>query len=67
LVAESGLREIGVSASKLNLRSLKEFACQNFPSDMPLRSVILAEDDEIEAATFLSRLKIWLQLVSMQT
>jgi hypothetical protein len=66
LISESGFRETGMSASKLNLRPLKEFAYQNLSPDMPLRSIILAEDNEIDAATFLARLKIWLQLTSIQ-
>lgn len=47
---------------KISLELLKDFAFTRLPRDSPLRDIILAENDEIDALTFLARISLWLRL-----
>jgi hypothetical protein len=48
---------------KVDLRRLKQYAMSKLPSYSPLREVLLAESDEVEAVEYLARLKTWLVLL----
>jgi hypothetical protein len=50
-----------LSETKISVRRLRDFATQ-LPIDLPLRDILLAEEDEIPVSTFLARLPVWLQL-----
>ena len=47
----------------IDIRPVKRLATRHLPNSSILRTVILAEDDEIEAIEFLAKLKIWLALL----
>lgn len=51
---------------KINITQLKELVAQQFPIESPLRQVLLAEQDELETAIFISRLPIYLRLSSLK-
>jgi hypothetical protein len=51
-----------MSNGKLNLRELKQYAMK-LPSYSPLRQVLLTESDEVDAAEYLAKLKVWLVLL----
>jgi hypothetical protein len=46
----------------VDLRSLKQYALK-LPSYSPLREVLLTESDELNAAEYLAKLKVWLVLL----
>ena len=48
----------------IDMRSLKEFALREIPPDWPLREILLAEKDEIEAGEFIVKVPIFLRLCS---
>jgi hypothetical protein len=62
----TGWKSMVKKLGRINVRKLKAFALESMPNDHPLRSILSAEEDEIDAAIFLARLKIWLQLCSIK-
>jgi hypothetical protein len=56
------LKPRNIVENKVNMGQLKKFACQEIPSDWPLRDVLLSQDDEVDVNTFLACLPIYLQL-----
>lgn len=48
----------------LSIRPLKDLVLSEFPEDHPLREVILAEKDFLEAAEFLSKMEVWSVLLN---
>jgi hypothetical protein len=50
----------------IDMRSLKEFALRELPADWPLREILLAEKDEIEADEFIVKVPIFLRLSSLK-
>ena len=50
----------------VNVRRLKSFAIDNLPHESPLREVMLYENDELDALTFLARLPVWLRLSTLR-
>lgn len=49
----------------VNNSELKQFAIKEL--DDPLRSLILAEKDELDAIDFIAKAQTWLRLLRMQT
>lgn len=49
-------------ARKVDIRRLREFAFTQLPKNSALRDILLAENREIDASTFLARVPIWLRL-----
>jgi hypothetical protein len=47
----------------VTILTLKKFAMEKLTSQSALRSVLLAERDEIPVADFLSRIPVWLTLL----
>jgi hypothetical protein len=56
------LKSNNTAESKLDISQLTRFVFQEIPQDWPLRDVLLAQKDEIDANTFLVCLPIYLQL-----
>jgi len=55
----------GGPVSLVNLRGFKRFAERNLPHESPLFKVILAEKDELDAKSFLSKSEVWLELIDI--
>lgn len=51
-------------SKKVSIVELKQFAINEL--DDPLRSLILAEKDELEAIDFVAKAQTWLRLLRMQ-
>jgi hypothetical protein len=51
----------------VSLRPLKDFALRELPETHPLRSVILAEKDELGANEFSLKLETWNVLLSLKS
>ena len=50
----------------IDIRSLKEFALREIPPDCPLREILLAEKDEIDADEFIVKVPVFLRLYSLK-
>ena len=50
----------------VDIRPLKRFAENNLPLRSLLREVLLREDSSLSASVFLTRLKVWLLLLSVE-
>lgn len=48
--------------NKIDIGSLKDFVVRRLPRNWILREILLAENEEVDIATFLARMPIWLQL-----
>jgi len=48
---------------KIDIRPLKALILEKFPPNKPLRTVLLAERDLLEAKEFLAKLETWLNLL----
>jgi len=51
-------------AADIGIRPLKELVLSAFPEDHPLRTVILAEKDDLPPSEFLAKLNVWLVLLN---
>jgi len=51
-------------AANIGIRLLKELVVSAFPEDHPLRTVILAEKDDLPASEFLAKMNVWLVLLN---
>lgn len=49
----------------VDLRPLKSFAIKNLPNYSVTRYVIISDDDFVNAAEFVARVKIWLSLLQI--
>ncbi|MCD6241332.1 hypothetical protein J7K27_07440 [Candidatus Bathyarchaeota archaeon] len=52
---------------KVNIRSLRKFVDETFPRNSVLRELILGEPDQINVQEFLTKMKIWLRLLRMES
>jgi hypothetical protein len=50
----------------VSIRGLKNFVLREMLEDHALRSVILAEKDELQVAEFIAKLEIWSVLLSLR-
>jgi hypothetical protein len=48
---------------RINIQPLKTLVLEKFPPNHPLRFVLLAERDVLEAREFLAKLETWLNLL----
>jgi len=51
-------------ASDIGIRPLKDLVVSAFPEDHPLRTVILAEKDELPPSEFVAKMEVWLVLLN---
>lgn len=57
----------GSRLDKVDIRKLKSFAYGKLPRNLPIREILLLEEDELDVQVFLARLSIWLQLSKLKT
>lgn len=50
----------------VSLKALKEFARKNLLVESVLRSVLLAEDDELSSQEYLAKLDTWLKVMNLE-
>ena len=50
----------------VNVRPLKAFASTRLPRDCPLRQVLVAERDTLNANEFLAKMETWLKLLRLR-
>jgi len=55
-----------MSKAKINIQRLRDFAFSELPKNWILREILIREKSEIEVATFLARLPVWLQLNTLK-
>jgi len=64
LRTEEGVKHRGHQCiSRVSMKALKRFALDKLPYDSPLRTVVIAEDDEISASEFVGAARVWLALL----
>lgn len=51
---------------KMNIVGLKRFVAERLPAGSSLRSVILAESDELGMEEFLAKMEVWLKLLNVE-
>jgi hypothetical protein len=49
----------------VNILKIKRFVAKAFPADSALRTVILSEPDQLPVAEFLTKIEIWMRLLSI--
>jgi hypothetical protein len=52
---------------KVDIRPLKLFAREKIPLKCVLRDLLLTDNDELEAAEFLVKTKVWLRLLQVRS
>jgi hypothetical protein len=50
----------------ISIRKLKDYAFTQLPKDLVLREILLTESDEMDVATFLARLPVYLRLSTIK-
>lgn len=51
---------------RVSMRKLKDFAFEKMPKSSPLRDLLLAEDDELDAEAFFAKTDVWLKLLKRE-
>ena len=62
--SKSVVRTASRPAADIGIRSLKHLVVSAFPEDHPLRTVILAEKDDLPSSEFLAKMDVWLVLLN---
>lgn len=52
-------------ATKVSLRSFKEFVAKNFDEATPLYKVLICERDEVSREELAAKFDVWLRLVNL--
>jgi hypothetical protein len=52
------------SPQSVSTKGIKAFVSSHFPSDHPLRQVILAEKEKLTGEEFLAKMDVWLVLLN---